>query len=450
MRESYSQRALDELLADVAPRRGWDFSSMKVLRQPVPWNYKDLVPRYLRRADYVLDVGTGGGETLTALAGSFGHGLGIDLDPEMVRLAAANSAAGNLDFRVCSERLESVPETFDVIIDRHAPFDLAAVAAHLKPGGYFITQQVGERNMACVKAALGQPAGPPAIQRDVISASGLRLLAFMEYDVEYVVRDIQSLLFWLNALDSLHADIEGSAALASAATLNRVLAGNVDERGFVTNEHRYLAIAQLSGQRLDDPGHDPAVLADLTVTGEPELLVGRQSAVVEEAGGHRPGGLGVSLDRPPAQARDEIERAGERCRSHALAPVPLTDIAARDPPIRRCRPAFFVRGQALDPGHFLGCAELAPADAVLPLENERGVGFALPDPLFLRSTFLRHTLPHIVGPGLSGVEAHAPAAAEDAVVALNQRGKRGPGRFVKSLHGVRRSAHGAEFSWMTA
>jgi hypothetical protein len=30
-------------------------------------------------------------------------------------------------------------ETFDVLIDRHAPFDLAAVAAHFEPGGYFIT-----------------------------------------------------------------------------------------------------------------------------------------------------------------------------------------------------------------------------------------------------------------------------------------------------------------------
>jgi hypothetical protein len=37
---------------------------------------------------------------------------------------------------------------------------------------------------------------------------------------------------------------------------------------------------------LDDPGHDPAVLADLAVTDEPELLIGRQGAVVEEAGGH--------------------------------------------------------------------------------------------------------------------------------------------------------------------
>jgi hypothetical protein len=50
----------------------------------------------------------------------------------------------NLSFRVGSDRLESVPETFDVIISRHAPFDRGAIAAHLRPGGYFITQQVGE------------------------------------------------------------------------------------------------------------------------------------------------------------------------------------------------------------------------------------------------------------------------------------------------------------------
>src|SRR5205823_6037705 len=84
--------------------------------------------------------------------------------------------------------------------------------------------------------------------------------------------------------------------------------------------------------RLDDPGHDPAVLADLAVTGEPELLVGRQGAVEEEPGGHRPGVLGVSLDGAPAQACDEIERTGERRRGHSLAPVPLPGVAARDAP----------------------------------------------------------------------------------------------------------------------
>jgi SAM-dependent methyltransferase len=238
---------MEQVLAGVRTRRGWDFSSMNEARQPVPWEYREVVLRYLRPSDAVLDIGTGGGERLRDLAGAFGSGLGIDVDPAMVRFAARNSAVPNLSFRVCSDRLESVPETFDVVISRHAPFDPAAVAAHLRPGGYFITQQVGERNMACVKAALGQPPGCPVIQRQSLAASGLRLLAFLEYDVEYVVQDIESLVFWLNALDPDHADLDGQSALTSAATLNRILAGNVDERGFVTNEHRYLAVARNAG-----------------------------------------------------------------------------------------------------------------------------------------------------------------------------------------------------------
>jgi len=272
MLEAYPQDALDELLANVTLRQGWDFSRMNVLRQPVPWNYTDVVARYLRPGDTVLDIGTGGGEVFGRLAGSFGQGLGIDNDPQMIRLARANSTAGHLRFRVGSERLETVPEAFDVIIDRHAPFDLGAIAAHLKPAGYFVTQQVGERNMACVKAALGQPASPPVIRREAFPASGLRLLAFLEYDVEYVVRDIESLVFWLRALDCAHADLDGAAALASVQALNRVLAGNVDERGFVTNEHRYLAIAQ------------------------------RAAAELRLAGGHRSGrrDAGYGTPRPPA------------------------------------------------------------------------------------------------------------------------------------------------------
>jgi SAM-dependent methyltransferase len=250
MLEAYSQEALDELLAQVPPRQGWDFSCMNILRQPVPWSYHDLVVRYLRPNDSVLDIGTGGGESFSRLATSFDRGLGIDIDARMIRLAVANPTSGNIRFRVGSARLEAISETFDVILDRHAPFDLDAIASHLKPAGYFVTQQVGERNMACVKAALGQEKTQPPVQRQAFTASRLRLLAFLEYDVEYVVRDIESLLFWLRGLDDLHADLDGSAALASAAALNQVLAGNVDERGFVTNEHRYLTVATTHGSQI--------------------------------------------------------------------------------------------------------------------------------------------------------------------------------------------------------
>lgn len=218
---------------------------MNELRQPVPWEYSDVVARYLDPADLVLDIGTGGGERFCNLAGLFGHGLGIDVDPQMIRHAEQASAAPNVEFRVSSDELEAVTSAaFDVIVCRHAPFDLRVVADHLRPGGYFITQQVGERNMASVKEALRQPATGPVIAPDHFTDAGVRLLAFAEYDVEYVVCDVESLVFWLGALDLCHADVDGAAALTSAATLSQVLAGNVDDRGFVTNEHRYLAISQ--------------------------------------------------------------------------------------------------------------------------------------------------------------------------------------------------------------
>jgi hypothetical protein len=54
---------------------------------------------------------------------------------------------------------------------------------------------------------------------------------------------------WLRGLDGLHADLDGSATLASAAALNPVLAGNVEERDLATNEHRYLAVASTTHGR---------------------------------------------------------------------------------------------------------------------------------------------------------------------------------------------------------
>jgi SAM-dependent methyltransferase len=243
LRAKYTEHDLSELVKRVQPRRGWDFSRMSATRHPVPWEYTEVVRRYLTPNCRVLDIGTGGGEELVKLATHFGEAVGIDVDPEMVEVASSNAVdMANLRFHVSTDRLEAVEGQFDVILDRHAPFDLGAVRRHLVTGGYFVTQQVGERNMGNVRAALGRPPAEPPISAEGATRGGLTVVAFAEYDVEYVVHDVESLVFWLTALDYRHADISGAEAMSSVDTFNRILLGMAEERGFVTNEHRYLLV----------------------------------------------------------------------------------------------------------------------------------------------------------------------------------------------------------------
>jgi SAM-dependent methyltransferase len=245
MKQRYEDAEFRELLAAVGERRGWDFSSMRASVAPTPWEYSTVVRANLRPSDRVLDVGTGGGERLVELAADFSYGLGVDPDLDMIATAQANAErVPNLRFIQGDARLRTVSHSFDVILNRHAIFDLGAVIDHLRPGGTFITQQVGERNMSNVRAALGERPGNPTITMAEINAvPGLVIDRFEEYDVEYVVHDIVSLLFWFNALDLCHADLDGSSAGGSVDILNAVLSGNVDDRGFTTNEHRYLLVA---------------------------------------------------------------------------------------------------------------------------------------------------------------------------------------------------------------
>ncbi len=248
MQETYSTDELDSNRGSVSRRIGWDFSSMRTIRGAVPWDYASVVRRYLSPEAEVLDVGTGGGERMVELSPCFRNALGVDIDPDMVRVADAKAyaaACSNLTFRVDNASLRGVSGLFDVIVNRQAPYDLHAVSRHLRPGGWFITQQVGEHNMSNVARALAREVPPATITREAVLQSGLEVVEFWEYDVEYIVEDIESLVFWLSALDVLHTDLQGSDAIGTAEDLNRVLHGNVDHRGFVTNEHRYLVIARL-------------------------------------------------------------------------------------------------------------------------------------------------------------------------------------------------------------
>jgi SAM-dependent methyltransferase len=231
---------------------GWDFSRLRFDRAPVLWDYVGVARSYLKPADRVLDIGTGGGEIFFSLAPYFGEGVAIDHDPAMIAAARRNQSA--LSIRNVSlmgmeaSALQFAAGAFDVVLQRHSSVYVREVVRVLRPGGYFITQMVGKRSSLNILDAFGWTPDsfgpgwwqPVAELADQFRAQGCSILAQAEYDVPCWYQDVESFLFWLMAVpwpEEIDLDKHWQA-------INRVLEICQTRRGFETNEHRGLLIAQ--------------------------------------------------------------------------------------------------------------------------------------------------------------------------------------------------------------
>lgn len=136
----------------VAHMKGWDFSYIENRYQSfeheLPWNYKKIVQRYLKPQYNILDIDTGGGEFLLSLHHSYelttvteGYATNVKLCQEKL---------GTLGIKVFEvtdyANMPFKDNEFDFVINRHGAYDPKELYRILKPGGLFITQQVGEDN----------------------------------------------------------------------------------------------------------------------------------------------------------------------------------------------------------------------------------------------------------------------------------------------------------------
>jgi SAM-dependent methyltransferase len=239
----------------VGQRHGWDFSRVRDARDPVPWNYEEVVRRYLRATDRVLDIGTGGGERFLALAAEFGQGqgVGIDADPAQIQTARENrppSVAERVSFRLMNARdLQHEEDSFDVVLNRHASVYPGEIARVLRPGGYFITQMVGPHNTRNICSLFGcGPGGKYELEplQDLPSlikgfeAHGCAIVARAEYDVGYYFLDVESLIFWLKAIPIP----EDFAIELYWQQVVQIVEAYSTPRGIGTNEHRDLLVVR--------------------------------------------------------------------------------------------------------------------------------------------------------------------------------------------------------------
>lgn len=244
---------LRKIAASVGEHRGWDFARIRDDRDPVPWDYVDVVCRYLQPSSRVLDVGTGGGEQLLKLAPHLGTGVGIDADPTMIQVARENrppSLADKISFKVMhAEALQFPDAAFDVVLNRHAPVCVEEIVRVLRPEGIFITQQVGPRNTQNICFLFGcGPGGecesdPFQDMDKLIEAfqqNQCTVIACAEYDVRYWFCDVESLIFWLKAIP-IPEDFEIKKHWQK---VDRIITEYRTSKGIETNEHRKLLIVQ--------------------------------------------------------------------------------------------------------------------------------------------------------------------------------------------------------------
>lgn len=130
---------------------GWDFTHIQGRfeeEHDLPWSYRGLVRDYLREDMDLLDCDTGGGEFLRSLGHPAERTAATEGYPPNVRLCQEALLPLGFDFRECAAP-SAVPfpdESFDIILNRHGAFDPQELFRLLRPGGLFLTEQVGEDN----------------------------------------------------------------------------------------------------------------------------------------------------------------------------------------------------------------------------------------------------------------------------------------------------------------
>ncbi len=144
--------SFDELILDglSLPFFGWDFSVIGErwkIHEP-SWSYSGWAHGRMQGISAMLDQDTGGGELLSTLGPFPAHIWATESFPPNILIARERLEP--LGIHVISDYSDSaIPlpgASLDLILNRHGSYSEQELVRLLKPGGIFLTEQVGGKN----------------------------------------------------------------------------------------------------------------------------------------------------------------------------------------------------------------------------------------------------------------------------------------------------------------
>ncbi len=196
------QEYLNQWLAEeqAAHIHGWDFSHIRGRYQEendLPWDYADAVRRCLRPEARILDMDTGGGEFLLSLDHPHHLTSATEGYPPNAALCRRSLKPLGIDFHEAEGNgpLPFPDGAFDLVLNRHGDYRPEEVFRILKPGGVFLTQQVGAENDRELVHLLLDPVPPlpfPAQYLDIAR----RKLETCGFSILEAEEAFQSIRFW--------------------------------------------------------------------------------------------------------------------------------------------------------------------------------------------------------------------------------------------------------------
>jgi SAM-dependent methyltransferase len=203
-------RSFDQLVeeAEAVPIHGWDFGWLdgRATEERPTWHYFDLVAQRVPNVGSLLDLQLGSGGMIAALPTVPALAVGTEGYAPNVSDAARRLAARGAHLVHTDEARPAFPfaaESFELVTSRH-PVDTwwDEIARVLKPGGSYLSQQVGPHTVRELSEALLGPLPEhskrdPALARAAAEDAGLHVIDLREERPMTEFYDIGAVVYFL-------------------------------------------------------------------------------------------------------------------------------------------------------------------------------------------------------------------------------------------------------------